>query len=172
MQNCKACQHFLHDYIHHNLHTTGLLRPVGNMKQIKEQIHPLIHTTLRSINTVTEWVLRSMKGEVEMRTTLIKKPDTKEEEYLLAYLILKSVGSGFREKVKDAEQTVVLHDMVRFRRTDKSDSRKDIFLAILIIPILEELISLHEDHSRPHTAEYFSAPRPNKNLDEYDLLYS
>ena len=180
MNNCKSCQIFLHDYIHHNLHPKGFLEQVGNASKIKEQIVPLIDTTLRSANTVTVWVLKSMKGELEMRTTLIKKPDSKEEENLLAYHILKSVGPGFREKVKEVEQTILQHEMVRYRRTDKSDIRKDIFLSALLIPILEELISLHEDHGHKHTAAYFQDPKPRrrlqeqkeKDLDEFDLLYT
>jgi hypothetical protein len=99
-----------------------------------------------------------------MRTNLIKKPETKDEEYLLTYYILKQIGIGFRDQVKNLEDLVISSDMIRLKRQDKSYRRKDQFLANLFVPLMNLLNEIHKDHLGIVSINYSSQ--------EYDDLYT
>ena len=146
MNSCKKCHVFLHDYLDQNIQKRGVLAEVANAQRIKEQKHELIKEILCCQSALTDWVLQNTKGEVEMRTSLIKKPETKDEEYLLTYYILKQVGIGFREKVKGMEELAIWADMIKLKRQDKTYRQKDQFLANLFVPLMNLLNEIHKEH--------------------------
>ena len=166
MNSCKKCQVFLHDYLDQALSNTGSLHKFSNHKHVRENIHHLIDSILRSQQTINDWILKEMKGEYEMRTNLIQKPETKDQEYLLTYYILRSVAPGFKQKIQQIEEVVDSFDMVKYKRTDRIYNKKDQFLANLFIPLIQVLHEIHGDHvKKTLTLKQYM-------LDEMDLLYT
>ncbi len=166
MNSCKKCQIFLHDYLDQALSKTGSLHNFSNHKNVRENMHALIDALLRSQQTINDWILKEMKGEYDMRTTLIQKPQTKEGEYLLTFYILKSVAPGFRQKIQQIEEVIDSFDMVKYKRTDRIYNKKDQFLANLFIPLIQLLHEIHKEHSmKTLTLKKYM-------MDEIDLLYT
>lgn len=147
MNSCKKCHSFLHDYLDSSLQKNGTLYQISNRKNILENLESLIDAILRAQHTLNDWILNEMKGEYEMRINLIQKPDTKEEENLLTFLVLKQVAPGFRNQMKQIEDLVTCYDMVKLKRTDKTYWKKDQFLANLFIPLISILNEIHKEHS-------------------------
>ena len=175
MYHCKSCHVFLYDYIFENTSKSGLLFHVSNPEQVRQNLPDLIDTVLRAIPCITDFVLRSTKGEYEMRTSLIKKPDTKDEECLLRFYILKQLGLGFRQEIHHTLEVAGAHDMIRFRRSGNHTLQADQFLANLYAPLMESLLELHKDHTYKKTADYFnsvSATPIQASLAEDDDLYT
>jgi hypothetical protein len=173
MKTCKRCQAFLHDYIDQNIRKCGTLEELGNAKNIRKNLNDFIQAILRSSSSVNEILLYNMKGEAEMRMNLIKKPESKEEEYLLKYYILSQIAPAFKEEVKDVYSLVATYDMVKLKREDKSYGRIDQFLANLYIPILEAIHQIHKEHSGECTGKCMPVtPLKVYQFDEMDLLYS
>ena len=157
---------FLHDFLDIALRKSGTLHEVANPKQTLEHLGPLIDAILRAQQTITDWILHEIKGEVEMRINLIQKPETKEQEYLLTFFILKQVAPGFRNQMKQIEELVCCFDMVKLKRTDKTYGRRDQFLANLFIPLIHVLNDIHKEHSgKTLTLKQYM-------LSDMDLLYS
>jgi hypothetical protein len=166
MNSCKKCEIFLHDYLDQALNKAGSLHGLSNDKNIRENMYSLIDAILRSQQTINDWILKEMKGEYEMRTTLIQKPPTKEGEYLLTFYILKNVAPGFRQKVQQIEEVIDFFDMVKYKRTDRIYNKKDQFLANLFIPLIHLLHEIHKEHSgRVLTLKEYM-------VNEMDLLYT
>ena len=166
MNSCKKCHVFLHDYLDQALNKAGCLHGLGNHNNIRDNMYSLIDAILRSQQTINDWILKEMKGEYEMRTTLIQKPATKEGEYLLTFYILKNVAPGFKQKVQQIEEVIDSFDMVKYRRTDRIYNKKDQFLANLFIPLIHLLNEIHKEHSaKTLTLKKYM-------LDEMDLLYT
>lgn len=166
MNSCKKCQVFLSDYLDFALRKNGPLHEISNYKNTQQNLDSLIDAILRAQHTLNDWILNQMKGEYEMRTNLIRKPDTKEEEYLLTFFILKQVAPGFRNQMKQIEDLVTCYDMVKLNRTDKTYGKKDQFLANLFIPLIHTLNEIHKEHSgKTLTLKQYL-------LSDMDLLYS
>lgn len=166
MNSCRKCQLFLHDYLDQALGKGGSLSELANHKPIQENMSSLIDAILRAQHTLNDWILNEMKGEYEMRTNLIRKPETKEQEYLLTFFILKQVAPGFRNQMKQIEDLVSCLDMVKLKRTDKSYGRRDQFLANLFIPLIHLLNEIHKEHSgKTLTLKQYM-------LTDMDLLYT
>ena len=158
MNSCKKCYLFLHDSLDQSLRKNGSLYEVANTKNTLENMHLLIDAVLRCQQTLNDWILNNMKGEYEMRTSLIRKPETKDEEYLITFFILKQVAPGFRNQIKQIEDLVSSHDMVKLKRTDKTYGRRDQFLANLFIPHIHHLHEIHSEHSgRPSMMKYLES---------------
>jgi hypothetical protein len=163
MNTCKKCHIFLHDYLDQALRKNGSLYEVANLKQILENRVILIDAILRAQHTLNDWILNDMKGEVDMRTTFIRKPETKEEEYLLTFFILKQVAPGFRNQMKQIEELVASKEMVKLKRTDKTYGKRDQFLANLFIPLIHQLNEIHNEHCGKPTLK-FKSPKDMDNL--------
>ncbi len=164
MNSCKKCHAFLHDYLDQTTHKTGILAHLSNPQKIHEHKDDLIQAILRSQATITDWVIQNTKGEVQMRTSLIKKPETKDEEYLLTYYILKQIAIGFRNQVKHLEDFIIYADMVKLKRSDRTYARKDQFLANLCVPLMDMLDEIHKEHSGLPVTRY--------TISDDDLLYT
>lgn len=172
MESCGKCQAFLYDYLSQNLETKNSLFQNGNLEKIKKHIPELVDSILRSQRTITDWVLHSVRGEFDMRTKLIRKPETKDEEYLLIYIILKQVGLGFRDQIRDVENLVISLDMVKFTKYDKNDMRKEQLLANLFAPLVESLHEIHNEHTIGAKTKQLPKLKEYKFNDEIDILYS
>ena len=168
MNPCKKCHSFLCDYLDQALQKRGVLYTVGNPEKIRENLDTLIPAILRAQATLTDWILKNMKGEVEMRVSLVKKPETKEEEYLLTFYVLLHLAQSFRSQMKQIEDLSISLEFVKLKRTDKSFGRKDQFLANLFVPLIEILYEIHTEH----TSTYKSIPLKEYIFDDTDLLYS
>lgn len=142
---------------------------VANTVKVKEHIHSLIDAILRAQDTLTEWVLTNVKGEYEMRTSLIRKPESKEEEYLIILYILKQLGPGFSFQIKQIEDLVICNDIIKLRRQDKSYGRKDQLLANIFGPLIYMLFELHNEHIGKPYKSFTSLSKSDK--DEIDALY-
>lgn len=172
MDSCGKCQAFLYDYLSQSLETKNSLFQNGNRKNIRENLYELIDSILRAQKTITEWVLHSVKGEFDMRIKLIRKPETKDEEYMLTFLILKQIGLGFREQIKHVEELVISLDMVRFTKHDKNDMRKEQLLANIFAPLVQILHEIHNEHTIGAKTKQLPKLKDYKFDDEMDILYS
>jgi hypothetical protein len=177
MNHCKACRIFLYDYLNEHITKNGVLYSVSNSHKIQEKIYELIDTVLRVAPTVTEYVLKNAKGEYEMRTTLIQKPDTKDKENLLRFYILKSVGPGFRNQIPAVTEFMEACDFVKFRRSGRIYNQTDQFLSNLFIPLFDILIDMHKEHTGQQLPKAYietppklpSAPKQIVVCDDDDL---
>jgi hypothetical protein len=144
MEVCGKCIAFLSDYLDESLNPYGALHSIANGKNIRAHKSELINAILRSQQTLNNWIFMNMRKEYETRVNLFeKKPQTREEEYLFLFYILKCVGIAFSLQLPQMEELILEKDMVRFKQTDTGFERKDQFLANLFIPLIENLELIH-----------------------------
>lgn len=145
----------------------GHLVGVSNPQRVMMHINKLIQATLRLFDSLDESTLQTVLGEAQTRFELIKKPETKEEEFLLIFYIFKQIGLGFSNRIEHLEELVITFDMVKLKREDRSFWRRDQFLANLIVPLLQPLLQIHRDHTGQKPLVIKSLE--SKHLDEIDL---
>lgn len=155
MKPCELCRSYIIDSLLHPNHKTDDLYYLVTTKHLHTHIYKLSHSILRLQRTISYDTLHQIKEYISIDLFLdnVKHP-TKQDRYRYMYKHLKKRELCY-EELQHLEIELVDNGIVKIPEGDKSFLTLQLFIELSILPLLEELISLHHDHSIKNPIEYY-----------------
>jgi hypothetical protein len=141
--DCKLCQTFILDYIHHPVHSDSPLSTIFHPKKLLSHKDMLCFWIQRIQALLTHSILQKAKEDTEMDFWIDKQYQVKEELWNSAYMKnLREVNPHISKEIQEflscCEECGFLKEQTELY-----------FLENYILPLLRLTVDIHAEHSHP-----------------------
>ena len=147
--HCKKCEVYLYDYLHQELLKDNPLKPLVNMKKVKENVYRIISILLHLLFELKKrpFVVKAAQANKENYCTFVEKPASIYKEYQIYYAFVlydKEIASLFKSYYSEIYDLGIL----KLKGSDKKLEGVGDWMAFLVGSLFDDLYILHQDHSK------------------------
>lgn len=161
MKFCELCRSYIIDHLVHPLDKTDDVYYLITHKYLVKHIYHLSHFILRLQHTLSYNTMNEIKEMtyIDLFLENIKQP-SKQDKFRHMFKNLKK-NTEFMNELQYLQWELLDNSVVKIPEGDKQFMSLQLVIELSILPLLEELISLHNDHSFQKPIEYYD---PNQKV--------